>query len=87
MIDRKNIKVSVKFCTVVLYKKTNRHGTRIFTVSAKAERDDNYIYVGKFHVSAKDEITYIPQPHMFCSLLSKEIQQIYGLSELLKLVQ
>ena len=84
MIGRKN--VSIKFCTDVLYKRTNRHGTRIFEVSAKAEGDDEYIYVGKFHVSANDEITYIPQPHMFFSLLSKKIQGKYELFELLELV-
>ena len=85
-MDRTIITVASKFYIDVRYKKTNRHGTRVFIVSAKEEGDDNYIYVGEFHLSKKNEITYVPRPHMFCSFLSREIQQRYRLPELLKLI-
>lgn len=80
------VTVAIKFYIEVRYKKTNRHGTRIFTVNAKAEGDNDYIYVGEFHVRKENEKIYVPQPHMFCSFLSEEIQQIYDLPELLKLI-
>ena len=98
MIGRKNIKVSIEFCTDVRYKKTNRHGTKIIQANACAKGDSKYFKVGEFHISKENEITYIEEKHScfssdhfpenlpFFYFLSKEFQEKYPLPELLKLI-
>ena len=73
------------FYVYVKYKKTNRHKTKIFTVTARPAQGAFFVEVGAFHILEGDRIKYVSQPKVL-DLISKKIQWVYRLDDLLELV-
>lgn len=73
------------FYVDVKYKRTNRHKTKIFTVTARPADGAFFVEVGEFHILEGDHVKYVSQPKVL-DLISKKIQWVYKLDDLLELV-
>lgn len=73
------------FYVDVRYKRTNRHNTKIFTVKARPADGAFFVDVGEFHILEGDRVKYVSKPKVL-ELISKKIQWVYRLDDLLELV-
>ena len=73
------------FYVDVKYKKTNRHKTKIFTVTAKPAESSVFTEVGTFYVLEGNQIKYVSKPSIL-KLLTIKIQRTYDLDSLLELL-
>ncbi len=72
------------FYVNVKYKRTNRHKTKIFTVTANPVKWPFFVDVGTFHIMDGNQIKYISKPNVL-DFLSVKIQKAYNLNDLLEL--